>query len=175
MQPKPIKPSIRKQKRAKRMQGRNDLKLLVESFTSTEERRHQISSALKISQDTWRSYALRNRDLFLKVHSKMKTLGFAISVLKIREFNTLKTCIKNGYQKKVFRNCFHFSRSQEVHRLLESGVSESALGALAASAIFHWQCFLLKEAAKEEVSTAIRGYYVVLPPFIIFSRNRRGR
>ena len=25
---------------------------------------------------------------FLKVHSKMKTLGFAISVLKIREFNT---------------------------------------------------------------------------------------
>ena len=104
MQPKPIKPSIRKQKRAKRVQGRDDLKLLVESFTSTEERRHQISSALKISQDTWRSYALRNRHLFfLKVHIKMKTLRFAISVLKIREFNTLKACMKNWMKQKKCR------------------------------------------------------------------------
>ena len=37
---------------------------------------------------------------FLMVHGKMKTLGFAISMLKIREFNTLKTCMKKEMQKK---------------------------------------------------------------------------
>ena len=99
----PIKPSIRKQKRAKWVQGNNDLKLLVESFTSTEDRRHQICSGLKISDGTWRSYAMRNRELFLKAHGQMKTLGFAISVLKIREFNTLKACMKKSTQKKKCR------------------------------------------------------------------------
>ena len=74
---------------------------------------------------------------FLKIHDKMKTLGLGILVLKIREFNTLKTCIKNGYQTKSVAQMSHFREAKRYIDFWESGVSEGALGTLAASAMFH--------------------------------------
>ena len=64
-------------KTIKWLQRNNDLKLVVESFTSTEERRQQICSCLKISDDTWSSYPTIDKQLFLKAHRQMKTLARA--------------------------------------------------------------------------------------------------
>ena len=50
--------------------GKNDLKLLVESFTCGEKRRHQILSNLKISDNKWQMYALSYKDLSLTLSKR---------------------------------------------------------------------------------------------------------
>ena len=42
-----------------------------------------------------------------------------------------------------------------MHYNMQSGVFEGALGTLGASAMVHWQCSSLKEAAKEKVLIVI--------------------
>ena len=93
----------------------NNLKLLVESFTSTEERRHQICAGLNISEASWTAYSLHHKDVFMKTCEMKKTLGFAISVMKIREFNTLKACMIRWMEnKKVRANVTIFREAKRV-------------------------------------------------------------
>ena len=100
---KPRKVSIRKQKQDQRNLGRDNLERLVKSFTCPEEQRHQIISGLKISEQTWKIYALCYNKFFIKAHSMKKTLGFALHVLKIREFKILKTAMTSWSDKKKCR------------------------------------------------------------------------
>ena len=53
---------------------------------------------------------MTNREIFMKVHAKMKTLGFAISLLKIREFNSLKACMKK--KKKCLADVMIFREAK---------------------------------------------------------------
>ena len=98
-----MKVSIRKQNMKKRKQGKDNLKLLVESFTCGEKRRQQILSHLKISENKWQLYSLNYKNIFIDSVKKFKTLQFAVDALKKREFSILKSCLKGWVHSKKCR------------------------------------------------------------------------
>ena len=93
--------------------------------------------------ETWGSYALKKRRTFLKVHGKMKTLRFALSVLKIRECNTLKAWMQNKKcRADVTITIWSIWRCVGSPRRIYNG---------------SWIIFFLKETAKEGSTTIWMG------------------
>ena len=79
------------------------MKLIVESFTCDERRRHQILDALKISESRWKTYVHRYKDKFVENLNQCKSLQYTLNELQKEEFNTLKRVMKDWLSDKKCR------------------------------------------------------------------------
>ncbi len=107
------KVSLRPIKRAKRRNSKHKLKLIVESFSCDEVRRHTICNSLNILPARWKLLWTYKAD-FIKGRNNYQSFDFVVDEIRRREFGTLRSSLQGWVDsRKSISNATLFSEARK--------------------------------------------------------------